>query len=93
VHSVQRNNRILTLFRDQSRITTGTCPVDVKGCAVHILSTDGWKALWAGAGSRMVSSAAFSSIGFGTFEGVKRMLCVSKEATTVPLPHASHRKR
>ena len=61
----------------KSRITTGTCPVDVRGCAVHVLSTDGWSALWAGAGSRMISSAAFSSIGFGTFEAVKRLLCVS----------------
>jgi solute carrier family 25 (mitochondrial S-adenosylmethionine transporter), member 26 len=58
----------------KTRLSTGTCPVDLPGCMQHIVQVDGWSALFAGAGSRMATSAAFSSIGFGTFEAAKRLL-------------------
>lgn len=58
----------------KTRVSTGTCPVDLPSCVQHVVQINGWSALFAGAGSRMAASAAFSSIGFGTFEAAKRLL-------------------
>lgn len=63
----------------KTRLATGTCPVGVKNCMMHVVKQTGWKGLYAGAGSRMVWSGAFSAIGFGTFELVKRRLGVSEK--------------
>jgi len=71
----------------KTRLSTGTCPVDLPTCVQFVVGESGVTALWAGAGSRMLSSAAFSAIGFGTFEAAKRVLgvvdpAVSTTATT-----------
>lgn len=60
----------------KTRLATGTCPVDMSPCFWHVLQQDGWSGLYAGAGSRMIWSGAFSAIGFGTFEWAKSMLGV-----------------
>jgi solute carrier family 25 (mitochondrial S-adenosylmethionine transporter), member 26 len=62
----------------KSRQATGTCPVGVKNCMRHIVKSVGVKGLYAGAGSRMLWSGAFSAIGFGTFEVVKGYLGVKE---------------
>lgn len=61
----------------KSRITTGTCPVDVKNCFLFVIKDEGFAGLYAGAGSRMFFSGVFSAIGFGTFEFAKGVLGVS----------------
>jgi solute carrier family 25 S-adenosylmethionine transporter 26 len=61
----------------KTRLATGTCPLGVKNCFLHTLNEAGWKGLYAGAGSRMMWSGAFSAIGFGTFELVKQSLGVA----------------
>jgi solute carrier family 25 (mitochondrial S-adenosylmethionine transporter), member 26 len=61
----------------KTKIATGTCPVDLPSCVHSVVTQHGVSALWSGAGSRMLSSAAFSAIGFGTFEGVRRWLGVA----------------
>jgi len=63
----------------KTRIATGTCPVDMSNCAVHVIKESGFKALYAGVGSRMVCSGLFSAIGFGVFEGSKKWLGVSSD--------------
>jgi solute carrier family 25 S-adenosylmethionine transporter 26 len=60
----------------KTRLSTGTCPVGVKSCLLHIVSEQGWKGMYAGAGSRMLWSGAFSAIGFGSFEAAKNLLGV-----------------
>jgi solute carrier family 25 (mitochondrial S-adenosylmethionine transporter), member 26 len=60
----------------KTKIATGTCPVDLPSCVQTVVTQHGVSALWSGAGSRMLSSAAFSAIGFGTYEGVRRWLGV-----------------
>jgi hypothetical protein len=71
----------------KTRLSTGTCPVDLPGCMQYIVKADGWSALFAGAGSRMATSAAFTSIGFGTFEAAKRLLRIPPlEMTTMMDP-------
>jgi solute carrier family 25 (mitochondrial S-adenosylmethionine transporter), member 26 len=79
----------------KTRLSTGTCPVDLPGCMQYIVKADGWSALFAGAGSRMATSAAFTSIGFGTFEAAKRLLRIPPlEMTTMrdPPPRGPTRK-
>jgi len=66
----------------KTRLATGTCPVDVKSCFLHVLKTEGMAGLYSGAGSRMVFSGAFSAIGFGTFEWAKGLLGVEQPPTT-----------
>jgi len=66
----------------KSRLAVGTCPVGVKNCIVHVVRTAGYKGLYAGAGSRMLWSGAFSAIGFGTFEVVKGYLGVASTQPT-----------
>jgi len=63
----------------KTRLSTGTCPVDVNplGCAQHVIRETGWGSLYAGAGSRMVWSGAFSAIGFGSLEAAKGWLGVA----------------
>jgi hypothetical protein len=61
----------------KTRLATGTCPLGVQNCFRHVIQEMGWKGLYAGAGSRMMWSGAFSAIGFGTFELVKDALGVS----------------
>jgi solute carrier family 25 (mitochondrial S-adenosylmethionine transporter), member 26 len=61
----------------KTKIATGTCPVDLPLCVHSVVTQHGVSALWSGAGSRMLSSAAFSAIGFGTYEGVRRWLGVA----------------
>lgn len=60
----------------KTRLSTGTCPVGVKNCVLHIVSEQGWKGMYAGAGSRVIWSGAFSAIGFGSFEAAKNLLGV-----------------
>jgi len=60
----------------KTRLATGSCPLGVKNCMVHVVKEVGWKGLYAGAGSRVLWSGAFSAIGFGTFEIVKGYLGV-----------------
>jgi solute carrier family 25 S-adenosylmethionine transporter 26 len=67
----------------KTRLSTGTCPVDVPGCVSLVLQQEGWKGLYAGAGSRMIFSGAFSAIGFGTFEAAKLWLDVGDEKSPV----------
>lgn len=62
----------------KTRVSTGTCPVDLPACVQTVIAENGIMALYAGAGSRMLSSAAFSAIGFSTFEAVKRLLGVER---------------
>jgi solute carrier family 25 S-adenosylmethionine transporter 26 len=61
----------------KTRMATGTCPSGVVNGMVHILNQVGWRGLYAGAGSRVLSSGAFSAIGFGTFELLKQLFCVA----------------
>ncbi|KAL3914648.1 MAG: hypothetical protein SGILL_006019 [Bacillariaceae sp.] len=63
----------------KSRQATGTCPLGVRNCMMHVIKSTGVKGLYAGAGSRMLWSGAFSAIGFGTFEYVKGRLGVSDD--------------
>jgi solute carrier family 25 (mitochondrial S-adenosylmethionine transporter), member 26 len=61
----------------KTKLSTGTCPIDsntIQSCIQHVVSEQGIAALWTGAGSRMISSAAFSAIGLGTYETVLRWL-------------------
>jgi hypothetical protein len=60
----------------KTRMSTGTCPLGVRSCVLHVLNEQGWKGMYAGAGSRMVWSGAFSAIGFGSFEAAKNFLGV-----------------
>ena len=60
----------------KTRLSTGQCPLDVPSCFWHILHTTGMGGLYAGAGSRVVFAAAFSSIGFGCLELAKKWLGV-----------------
>jgi Mitochondrial carrier protein len=62
----------------KTRLSTGTCPVGLPSCVQHVIAENGVGALWAGAGSRMMGSALFSAIGFGTFEIAKNLLKVSR---------------
>lgn len=62
----------------KTKISTGSCPIDLSGCANQILIEQGWKGFYLGAGSRMLWSGAFSSIGFGSFEAAKKWLGVSE---------------
>jgi solute carrier family 25 S-adenosylmethionine transporter 26 len=64
----------------KTRVSTGTCPVDLPACVNLVVSEQGWKGLYAGAGSRMAFSGAFSAIGFGTYEMAKVWLNVSDDA-------------
>jgi len=66
----------------KTRLATGSCPLGVKNCMVHVVKEVGWKGLYAGAGSRVLWSGAFSAIGFGTFEMVKGYLGVANTSTT-----------
>lgn len=58
----------------KTRVSTGTCSIHLPACVQQVVAESGWRTLWAGAGSRMMASAAFSAIGFGTFEATKWML-------------------
>jgi solute carrier family 25 S-adenosylmethionine transporter 26 len=74
----------------KTRLSTGTCPIDMPGCMNHIIAEQGWKGLYAGAGSRMLWSGAFASIGFGSFEAAKGWLGVSDRLIpTSPIPKTS----
>ena len=64
----------------KKRLATGSCPLGVKNCMVHVVKEVGWKGLYAGAGSRVLWSGAFSAIGFGTFEIVKGYLGVANSS-------------
>ena len=66
----------------KTRLATGSCPVGVKNCMVHVVKEVGWKGLYAGAGSRVLWSGAFSAIGFGTFEIVKGYLGVANSSSS-----------
>lgn len=66
----------------KTRMATGSCPLGVKNCMVHVVREVGYKGLYAGAGSRVLWSGAFSAIGFGTFEMVKGYLGVSSAASS-----------
>jgi len=68
----------------KTRLATGTCPLGVENCFRHVLAEIGWKGLYAGAGSRMMWSGAFSAIGFGTFEVVKGVLGVATRPHSPP---------
>jgi len=61
----------------KTRLSTGNCPSSMGSCLIHVVDTSGWRALYAGGGSRIFFSSAFSAVGFGTFESAKRMLGVS----------------
>lgn len=63
----------------KTRLATGSCPLGVKNCMLHVVKEVGWKGLYAGAGSRVLWSGAFSAIGFGTFEIVKGYLGVADQ--------------
>ena len=65
----------------KTRIATGTCPTDMSSCVVHVIKETGFGSLYAGAGSRMLLSGAFSAIGFGVFEASKKWLRVSDDVT------------
>jgi len=64
----------------KTRMATGSCPLGVKSCMLHVVKEAGWKGLYAGAGSRVLWSGAFSAIGFATFEMVKGYLGVSSSS-------------
>jgi hypothetical protein len=49
----------------------------VAGCLQQVMTESGWKALYDGAGSRILFSGAFAAIGFGTFEAAKKMMGIS----------------
>lgn len=65
----------------KTRLSTGAlCSIErggILGCIQLIIEDTGWKSLYAGAGSRIFFSAAFSGFGFGTFELAKRLLHVN----------------
>ncbi|GKY90658.1 hypothetical protein MPSEU_000039200 [Mayamaea pseudoterrestris] len=63
----------------RTRVSTGTCPVDIPACVNLVVTEQGLKGLYAGAGSRMAFSGAFSAIGFGTYEMAKVWLNVSDD--------------
>ncbi|VEU38651.1 unnamed protein product [Pseudo-nitzschia multistriata] len=65
----------------KTRMATGSCPLGVRSCMLHVVGEVGWKGLYAGAGSRVLWSGAFSAIGFGTFELVKGYLGVSSTSS------------
>lgn len=65
----------------KTRMATGSCPLGVRSCMLHVIQETGWKGLYAGAGSRVLWSGAFSAIGFGTFELVKGCLGVSASSS------------
>jgi Mitochondrial carrier protein len=58
----------------KTKIATGTCPVDLQGCAQQVVQHGGVGALWTGAGARVLSSTLFSALGLGTFEVTRRWL-------------------
>jgi solute carrier family 25 S-adenosylmethionine transporter 26 len=64
----------------KTRVSTGTCPVDVPTCIQMVVEEQGWKGLYAGAGSRKAFSGLFSAIGFGTFEAAKSWLGVAESS-------------
>jgi len=66
----------------KTRLATGSCPLGVKSCMAYVIKDVGWKGLYAGAGSRVLWSGAFSAIGFTTFELVKGYLGVSTSSST-----------
>jgi len=66
----------------KTRIATGTCPVDMPSCAKHVFQQSGFAGLYAGAGSRMLASGAFSAIGFGVFEACKKGFGVSSNSVS-----------
>jgi len=66
----------------KTRLATGSCPLGVKNCMLHVIQDVGWKGLYAGAGSRVLWSGAFSAIGFGTFELVKGCLGVASSSSS-----------
>ena len=71
----------------KTRFSTGTCPLDdVKGCFQHIVKEQGWQGLYAGAGSRMAVSGAFSALGFWSFEVAKGLLGVAEPPPPLPPP-------
>lgn len=63
----------------KTRLSTGTCPVDVPSCFMYVVRNEGWPGLYAGAYSRMTLSGLFSAIGFGSFETAKGWLGVSDQ--------------
>lgn len=64
----------------KTRLSTGMCPVDgVQACAQLIIREDGVAGLYAGAGSRMLWSGAFSALGFCSLETAKGWLGISEE--------------
>lgn len=70
----------------KTRMATGSCPLGVKSCMAHVIKEVGWKGLYAGAGSRVLWSGAFSAIGFGTFELVKGCLGVASSTSSSSTP-------
>lgn len=83
----------------KTRLATGMCPPGVGNCLQHVVQEAGWSGLYAGAGTRILWSAAFSAIGFGTFElakGVMGVAKVSEEANVIldqklsPISSKSH---
>jgi solute carrier family 25 S-adenosylmethionine transporter 26 len=76
----------------KTRMATGSCPLGVKNCMMHVIKEAGWKGLYAGAGSRVLWSGAFSAIGFGTFELVKGRLGVGSATTSEMREHASSQR-
>jgi solute carrier family 25 S-adenosylmethionine transporter 26 len=75
----------------KTRIATGSCPLGVKNCMLHVIKEVGWKGLYAGAGSRVLWSGAFSAIGFGTFELVKGRLGVASSTSLEMKENSSSR--
>jgi solute carrier family 25 S-adenosylmethionine transporter 26 len=73
----------------KTRLSTGTCPVHLGTCVQQIWHEQGWTGLYAGAGSRMMASGAFSAIGFGTFELAKKMLVTTTTTTTTTITTSS----
>lgn len=64
----------------KTQMTTGVIPRGgILSGGRRILAEHGLKGLYAGAEARMVWSAAFSAVGFGTFEFVKGKLGVGDE--------------
>jgi solute carrier family 25 S-adenosylmethionine transporter 26 len=69
----------------KTRLATKTIPT--KGFVQslqYLMETEGLRALYAGAPSRMIWSGAFSAIGFGTFETAKTALGVTHTHTHTP---------
>jgi len=76
----------------KTRMATGSCPLGVKSCMMHVIKEVGWKGLYAGAGSRLLWSGAFSAIGFGTFELIKGHLGVGSSTTSKVREHSSSQR-